>query len=71
MRFSWMVETRVEMRNERLCFVRPSSARKRSRERKKTRTPSGKEQSGGTTSGEYAEDGECLAVTFRTASVWL
>jgi hypothetical protein len=65
MRFSWMVEVRfpmVEMRNGRTYFVRPSSARKRS---------SVKEQSGGTPSGEYAEDGECLAVTFRTASVWL
>jgi hypothetical protein len=66
-RVSWI----VEMRNGRSCLVRPSSARKRSRERKKTRTPSVKEQSGGTPSGKYVEDGECLAVTFRTTSVWL
>jgi hypothetical protein len=67
MRFPWM----VEMRNRRARFVRPSSARKRSRVGKKTRTPSVKEQSGGTPSREYAEDGKCLEVTFRTASVWL
>lgn len=49
-----------------------SGATTRSQARNEIRTPLVREQSGGTLSGEHAKGGEwCLAVMFRTASVWL